>query len=112
MSDWERAVIHWGVGSGRTLCGRHAGGCRLAGTAGREAVTCKSCRAKLQSREDNSGRFTFDGDLDRLCVCGHTLGHHAGGSPHECFVGTLSRSDPNRAECNCPKFRPSRKKTK
>jgi hypothetical protein len=65
---------------------------------------------RKQDRADD-GRYTFDGKLDRICVCGHTLAHHAAAAPHECFVSTYSHSDPNRAECDCPKFRPSRRKS-
>lgn len=70
-----------------------------------------------QNRDDRDGRYTFDGDMSRLCVCGHSLGIHAGAAPHECFVNTFSLSSKERraeanheAQCTCPKFRPSRKK--
>lgn len=59
-----------------------------------------------QNRDGRNGRYTFDGDMERLCVCGHTLGHHFGGAPHECAVSTMKPYTP----CDCPKFRPSRKK--
>lgn len=62
-----------------------------------------------QNRDDRNGRFTFDGDMTRLCVCGHTLGDHFGGAPHDCAVGTLGPLD-GRPRCECPKFRLSRKK--
>lgn len=63
-----------------------------------------------QARDDRDGRYTFDGNLGRLCVCGHTLGNHAASAPHECFCPTLSKLDLNHAECECKKFRQSRKK--
>lgn len=58
------------------------------------------------------GRYTFDGNLDRLCVCGHSLGLHSAGAPHDCLTHSFSTNDPRRAECDCPKFRLSRRKNK
>ena len=52
------------------------------------------------------GRYTFDGNLQRPCVCGHTLADHCAGAPHECFVSTFAPYTP----CDCPKFRKSKKK--
>jgi len=64
---------------------------------------------KAQNRERSTGRYSFDGDLDRLCVCGHPLGLHMGEAPHDCAVSTFSDIDPNKAECDCPRFRPARR---
>lgn len=64
---------------------------------------------RRQSRDDRNGRYTFDGDMTRMCVCGHRLGVHAGGAPHECFISTFSKSDPDHGQCDCPKFRLSRR---
>jgi hypothetical protein len=53
------------------------------------------------SYSDHPGRYTYD--LDRMCVCGHTFGQHAGAGPvkiRECFVD----------DCECEGFRASRKK--
>jgi hypothetical protein len=69
-------------------------------------------RKNRQQDRDQEGRYTFDGNLDRLCVCGHTLGHHSGGAPHDCLVYSFPKGDPNKAECDCPKFRLSRRKSK
>lgn len=55
-----------------------------------------------------NGRYTFDGNWDRLCVCGHTLGVHAGEAPHDCF-GPDGRGSGCATEC--PRFRPSRRKS-
>lgn len=66
--------------------------------------------SKAQNRERWSGRYSFDGDMTRLCACGHTLGNHAAEAPHECFCPTFGKADPNYAECNCQKFRPQRKR--
>lgn len=73
---------------------------------------------KPQARNEQDGRYTFDGDLGRLCVCGHSLGVHAASAPHECFLYSYSEgSEERRAEvplngCRCQKFRPSRKARK
>lgn len=63
-------------------------------------------------RQDRAqdGRYTFDGNLHRLCVCGHTLGNHSSGSPHDCLTYSFPKTDHRHAECDCPKFRPSRRK--
>jgi hypothetical protein len=56
------------------------------------------------------GRYTFDGRLDRVCVCGHTFGNHGAATPHECFLHTMPEATDDERLCRCPKFRPSRKK--
>jgi hypothetical protein len=62
---------------------------------------------KIQNRT-RSGRYDYDGDMDRLCVCGHTLGQHAAASPHDCFVNEALGHE-GEENCTCPKFRPARK---
>jgi hypothetical protein len=58
-------------------------------------------RARYQNRDERNGQFTFDGNLQRLCVCGHTLGSHYAVAPHECCV----------KDCDCiNRFRPSRRR--
>jgi hypothetical protein len=64
---------------------------------------------RTQQRDD-SGKYTFDGDLDRLCVCGHSLGLHSGRAPHDCLTYSLSKTNPDHAECDCQKFQPQRRK--
>ena len=63
--------------------------------------------AKPQAR-DIHGQYSFDGRLERVCVCGHTLGEHSGGTaPHDCLVSTFAPYTP----CDCQKFRPSKRKS-
>ena len=67
-------------------------------------------------KRETDGRYAFDGRLERLCTCGHTLGAHACGSPSDC----LFYSQPERErqgkpgaehiECGCAKFKLSRRK--
>lgn len=58
------------------------------------------------NRDQRDGRYTFSGDMSRLCKCGHTLGVHAAAAPHDCFHGTGAETprDPGNL-CNCQKFR-------
>lgn len=69
---------------------------------------------KAQEREKGTGRYTYDGDWDRLCVCGHTLGTHTavrarnpetGKMEQPCIVGDLGHEF-----CDCSCFRPKREK--
>lgn len=62
---------------------------------------------KTQPRNKKTGQYSFEGNWDRLCVCGHRLGAHAGEPPHDCFSGQM---DDGGEYCDCPKFRPSRRK--
>lgn len=56
-----------------------------------------------------NGRYTFDGDMSRLCVCGHPLAIHAGAAPHDCF--NEDRAGGGTGEpCSCKRFRLSRGK--
>jgi hypothetical protein len=64
-------------------------------------------REKQQARDQETGRYTFDGDLSRLCVCGHPLGLHCAGAPHDCF-GPEGRSD-SACEAKCKKYRPMKR---
>jgi hypothetical protein len=72
---------------------------------------------RTQKRE-HDGKYAFDGDLQRLCVCRHSLGVHSAGSPADCLVYSLPENDPQRIaeglhggmdECGCQKFRLSRR---
>jgi hypothetical protein len=63
---------------------------------------------KVSQARAQDGKYTFDGNLERLCVCGHELGNHSGEAPHDCLCPTFSIRDPRRAACNCEKFRPAR----
>lgn len=54
-----------------------------------------------QIREPVGGRYAWGGDMSRLCVCGHTLGHHIAGG-FDCEFGPTCATDP---KCDCVKFR-------
>jgi hypothetical protein len=40
---------------------------------------------RQQTRERDTGRYAFQGDWGRKCVCGHELGVHTAEAPHECM---------------------------
>lgn len=65
---------------------------------------------KKTRKRETDGKYAHEGNWDRLCVCGHTLGMHAAGSPADCLFYSFpeNHGDP----CRCPKFRLSRKKVK
>lgn len=74
-----------------------------------------STSKRVQKREYD-GKYTFDGDFSRLCVCGHSFGVHSAGSQASCLLYSLSDDDPARQleatpdDCGCEKFRLSRRK--
>lgn len=61
---------------------------------------------RYQNRDEQTGQYAFDGDLSRLCVCGHTLGNHIAGG-FECMLSPECSSKPT---CDCLKFRMPRKR--
>lgn len=71
---------------------------------------------RIQKRETD-GKYAFDGDFDRLCVCGHTLGVHSAGSPADCLLysfgkmaeGEMDKQANKDVECGCQRFRLSRR---
>ena len=65
-------------------------------------------RAEMKVRNPDDGRFGFDGNMDRICVCGHLLGVH-GPRGIECLAGTNVPDDPNPpgVECSCTRFKPA-----
>jgi hypothetical protein len=69
-----------------------------------------------QQKREHDGKYAFDGRLDRICVCGHMLAHHAAGSPADCLFYSLPTDERNgwpgarKPHCACMKFRLSRKK--
>lgn len=76
---------------------------------------------KQSKREIGTGRYTFDGNLERLCVCGHPLGAHCatrmkdrdGKVYQECFWGgQRCDSGYDDVACECLVFRPSKSKNK
>jgi hypothetical protein len=68
----------------------------------------------VRQERSEDGRYDY-GDMDRVCVCGHTLGDHAGGpNPKRCLAhanGSVPRTDAD-PDCQCEKFRPKRTKAK
>lgn len=63
----------------------------------------KSKAPQLQARDQVSGQYAYEGNWDRLCVCGHRLGDHiAGGFDCGLFHHTKG--------CKCQKFRPSKRR--
>lgn len=69
-------------------------------------------------KRETNGQYAFDGNLARMCVCGHELGVHGAGSPADCLAYSLSATERFKlfgnasTECSCQKFRLSRKKAK
>jgi hypothetical protein len=63
--------------------------------------------APRRARERATGRYGFEGDWERLCTCGHTLGHHLAEAPHGCI-----ESDFADVECDCERFRPAKRTKK
>lgn len=59
----------------------------------------------MQNREANTGKYTFDGDMDRLCVCGHRLGIHT--LDRKRINGKPRQPCDNGCKCEC--FKPARK---
>jgi hypothetical protein len=60
-----------------------------------------------RARERKTGRYGFEGQRDRLCVCGHTLGQHTAEAPHSCIVGDFEEKG---CETDCERFRPAKAK--
>lgn len=60
-------------------------------------------------REPGTGRFSFWGDFDRLCKCGHSLGVHVAGG-FDCGADPIGSEEPDAEGCQCQRFRPSGKR--
>lgn len=62
----------------------------------------------MKVRNPDDGRFAFDGNMNRICACGHLLGVH-GPRGIECLAGTNVPNDPNPPgiECPCTRFQPA-----
>lgn len=75
----------------------------------------KSLGVFVQKRE-HDGRYAYDGNLERVCVCGHTLGTHSAGSPPDCLFYSLPERERakllghEKPNCGCERFRPSKRK--
>lgn len=64
--------------------------------------------ARNKSRDVRTGQYGFEGDFERLCVCGHPLGIHG-----EAGVVCMNEDKPGGGTgepCDCEKFRPSKRK--
>ena len=67
-------------------------------------------------KRELDGRYAFDGRLERVCLCGHTLGHHSAGSPADCLFHSLPSREregqpgDDRPNCGCERFRAKRSK--
>jgi len=64
-----------------------------------------------QPRERRTGLYSFQGNWERLCECGHALGLHTAQAPHECMAGDATQIAPEKypvdlGECDCVRFRP------
>lgn len=72
---------------------------------------------RIDRKREVNGQYAYDGNLDRLCVCGHTLGAHSCGSPSGCLFYSLpvceqtGNPGADKPECGCVKFRLSRKRS-
>ena len=72
--------------------------------------------ATCNQKREYDGKYAFDGRLDRLCVCGHTLAVHSSGSPPDCIFYNLPKVEqagkPGEAkpDCGCLKFKQSKRK--
>lgn len=63
-----------------------------------------------EARNRHTGQYSYEGQWDRLCRCGHTLGVHAGEAPHPCFNGDSGMEGATGEPCDCPRFRPAKVK--
>lgn len=65
---------------------------------------------RSQNRDQVTGQYAFDGDMSRMCVCGHTLGAHVAGG-WDCLNGNrMVGPECDGTPCSCEKFRLSRRK--
>lgn len=60
-------------------------------------------------REPGTGRYSYYGDFDRLCKCGHSLGVHIAGG-FECGTDPTGNGELEAVGCTCERFRPSGKR--
>jgi hypothetical protein len=66
-----------------------------------------------QNRERGTGRYAFDGEFDRLCECGHTLGVHTAERGRDFESGRMMQECINHdvgdgTLCNCVCFKPAK----
>jgi hypothetical protein len=93
--QWE---LHGGRGSGP--CPIPV--CSYCGTVKKSSYPA---RRENEYREPGNGKFSYFGDFDRLCKCGHSLGVHIAGG-FECGTDPTDES----AGCACQRFKPSGKR--
>lgn len=55
---------------------------------------------------DKQGKYSFEGNWERVCTCGHTLGIHAAEPPHPCFNEDTGIEGATGKACDCAKFSP------
>lgn len=53
--------------------------------------------SNTDQKREYDGKYASDGNLDRLCVCGHMLGRHSCGSPSDCLYYSLSKTEQEQA---------------
>lgn len=63
----------------------------------------------MQNREANTGKYTFDGDMSRLCVCGHALGLHTAARVRLDGKTLQPCADSHAPDCKCQCFKPAKK---
>lgn len=59
---------------------------------------------QTQARNRQSGQYSYEGNFDRLCKCGRTLGVHDAEAPHP--FGDMMM-DPREGLPECSRFRPA-----
>jgi hypothetical protein len=77
-------------------------------------MTKQTKRETKQAKRETNGQYAYDCEYDRMCVCGHTFGHHGGGSPAVCIFYSLSTAEKvgepgaSHENCGCERFRPAK----
>lgn len=75
-------------------------------------IEAQEARDTKEIRREADGRYGFDGNWERLCVCGHTLGIHAAQNDtgkRPCFNEDSGIVGATGEPCDCKHFRPSKK---
>ena len=65
--------------------------------------------SKETEREIGSGRYTYTGGLDRVCVCGHRLGEHSAARTVRKGIAIQDCLHDGSDDCGCKLFKPARK---
>lgn len=61
----------------------------------------------MTTRDHVTGQYAYDGNFDRMCRCGHTLGVHVDGGWDCIYQVAGPVSLPDAPPCPCKKFRPA-----